>query len=1721
MKKSTRIHSDKLLNFIQDEEGNIESIQAEANAKLRGKDRSGAQSTLNRIHPSNSGEGLKWGAYYDSRGYLTAGSGTLISQSKRGSKEEARDIAGFKNKYLVDPFTLTKEQARVLIGTRLDENINDYVNTEHGKGVEYDSLPTSAKMGVASLAYNIGGHNLGKKGIEYSASLKRAANSKTAADWEEFQYQQKNFHGKLKQEAGVIRRRKKEAFMMDDLTYGQDSSILPEGETVPARGPAGVRVFDDVEDLFTPKPDSSPIMDTIKSNMALVSDAQADDDDGAPVGENIPTEQSGDVLPEDRPIAHPFTRQPVESDGSILNNTRRDQVEQNMNQAKAQEDKPLLESLKDFRDHVGNSFMTESVIGSTVKKAAINWKVNTEYDPTFQPTDMLDYKELVEKIPTENLKDLLEGSVNEQQFRNRAIGFQIEQKAREEISHYMSTNPVAGFVGLGLASAIDVTSLIPVSKIAKLSGITKSLKGIPLIAQNIGMQVGENVIQDLVQETMLTQNSDIRKWDDGEILYGMVGGVVLGGAAGVFRTNKHLGRFTKLAKKMNAEKNLSGINRMIMVAEKGNIGAKGIKELKQLRTVIEQSLNKDHRLLVMAEIGTRQEAMGKGLKDTKKIQTIDEHMNFVSKVDEQIELRKPEVVNEKLESFKTAKQEASTTGFNRKQEVNREIVPLKKELKDLQKLPKSSSTDSKIKKATKKLEAAEKRMKKVLDETNYDLKKIKSDKAKFTRTLAKSDVYNQDITIKSLQDSKLTKEAELKQSLQEFNQSVDAGTHPELAAMIEPQGLGQIADELGFPKGTFNNLDEVDEFLGLKFDDSLSAARTRLQPSKYLEAQDVNEMFNKTDPELWNVVSRQFQESRDNPALGIASFQVNKNSVAAKIARATKMNQLLTSESVVGRLALNKSALKWSKNEFASAFYNWAAPDGVGRNGGGKLSVIEAQQMLQNIYGGQLRTVMNDSIDKLKPLMLSNKQLRTDLELPSNDLAARLFMTEAYFPEKVANLLRDEMIEQGNAGLKYGDEIGAIVDSWRKDFNTLSARILKDAKEAGVKGVDEIENSDNWFHRSWDNKAAMEFDMKHGTAKMEELIEKGMREHLTSLDKEITAAMEAKIKSQAKKFAFGLRSKDTRVFMTADTNYKTFMNKLIDADVDGIDPDVLKREVRRIEDNVAKNKERELARRKPISLTASLTLDDGTTVSIKDLLENNIVASQASYVGSMSGRIAAARNGIADVNLLDEWVDRATELERKRGNLDSADYIERSMREDVESVKYGYAHREANIDGGLNRIQRMAMKYNAARLMQYTGISSIAEMNTLIAEAGYKAVAQVVVDNAVPLLKSYLWGGVSGKVFRDTMYDELSIMTGIGLEDISFDALLSSSRMVSQSKAGRMAERVVDNASKLTRRATGHVEVTGRRLALNSLAINMGNIALGKDRLGNMFGGASNVNMVELGFADLVNGKAVLNSNWTSIVDSIKKHALDEDGNVAAQSGKNIRQFNLTKWDQNTKTKFTEALVQQTNHILVNPDSTTAKLWHNTWWGSMFNQFKSFSNNAQSKVAGHNLNQAVQGYKMGEMAEFSKLAQKYFWGAALGKLSLVLYGSINNAGREDFAERMEKYMGVDEFRDWTQALGRSSAITGIDGPIDTLIGLGNLTGQMQVNPLFDSSTIGQSRDRLSWQTTATGQLATGAQAVGASVLGGDFSKAGQQALKLSPFRRQLGVNQLLNAMGVD
>lgn len=1691
-----RQYSDSILEMLKKDEGYVGQTAE----------------TMKRAHSKTNTD---YGAYYDSRGYLTTGYGSLISTAPKGSEQEKKDIEMWTKRTQYDPFTLTEDQASEILPMDIDRVTS---KARSQLAVPFEDLPEQAQQAVVSLSYNTG--TLGKN---TAAAINKAMETNSTSAWKQVAKMVENWHGSKSSEqpAGVLQRRKREASLfasIEGLTpEGSDSEITldmtPDGE----EGNQVPSIISQEESMqFQGTDNYEPQPATTAQEFGYTQDV-----DGTTQVDYV--EPRGKIDEVSRTISRsPAMQEPTQEQimaNSPFRNTRYDQ---NIKELEVQRDtleKPVLEQAGDFGNHLINSFMTENIVGSSIKKAILLNDVSFDYKEGFDPTKMLGFQDMIMGIPPEKLKEFMDAP-NEKAFERRIIGYKIEEKAREEISQYMAANPIKGFVGIGVASALDVTSFIPVGKMAQFVGLSKAARGIPATARAIGAGIAENVIQDLAQEALLIQNSDIRKWEDGDVLYGLVGSTVLGGAAGAFKASKGFAKYEKLAQKYSKEKNLSGIEMIIKNAKNKNMDASLLTKLETTKKFIEQELMDSHRVIVANEISSLQERIGKGVLDTKKVEIVKKQMEFNNKIDEQIALEraKPNVVQQAIDEVKANEKIVRAEYQKPINDLLQENIESSKKIKEFKARGAGNELNYQIKKLEEKIAKNNETINTFRKQQSDIAKKFKGEKNRAVKAAKKME-DPRELKIQELEASKAKYMEELKLEYDTVVKQVEDGSHPSQDLVTQLDSINQITKDLGLNHLEFKSIDDLDEFLGLKFDDSThkSAGAAARDYRTFIKAGDVNTYFNNLDGDLWNVIARSAQEATENPALGLSSHQVNKNGVYAQLLRTTRLNELLTTDSQFGRFVLNKSSIRSGDNELARGFYNLFAPDGVGRVGEGKFSVIEKKQQVYNIHMGRLLSDFNEHLDEINAVALQNKSLRERLGLHANDLIAKGQMLEVGHPEKVAEILRDELINSGSAKELFGDEVGSLVEKMANKFDAINNDILTRAKEVGVKNTEQIfqgENTKGWFHRTWDNKLVREFYAKYGEDKLIELVDNSMIKYLTENGVELTDEIIANTKTQAKKFAYGIHNSDLEVNKYAKLSAVDYLESLIEKGID--ETEAIAGELKALKQRAENAAAKELGKRKPLDLDGFVKLNDGTTVYMKDLLEKNILVSQKQYLESMSARIAAAENGIKDIDVLDQWAEAAHALEKGRGKIDSADYILAAMKDDIQSFRYGASGLNDGTSAATKRLLAMAKKYQFAKLMQYTGISSIAEMGTLIPEAGYKAVSQAITADLGKVIKSLFLGGVTGKEFTNKMYKELSTITGVGLEDIGYDALISSSNKLTDSKWGNRFERIVDNAAKATRHTTAHIEVIGRRLAVNSLAINFGDIALGRSQIDSLFGGLSNRNLVELGLADLNNaGKAVPNEKWNKIMSSIKEHALDINDNKAALTGEPIAEFNINKWDVDTRRTFGDALTQQANHIMVNPDSTTSKLWHNTLIGSIYNQFKTFSNNAASKVAGHNVNQAIQGYKMGSLAELSKTAQKYFWGAALGKLSLVLYGAINEAGRPDYEQRMEKYLHMDDPRDWTRALGRSSAITGLDTVVDTGLGV------FGEEAMFDSSTIGQSRNRLDLMSTPTGQIARDAMRVGEYTAQKKYDKAGKTLLKMSPIRRQIGVNQLLNSMGID
>ena len=913
------------------------------------------------------------------------------------------------------------------------------------------------------------------------------------------------------------------------------------------------------------------------------------------------------------------------------------------------------------------------------------------------------------------------------------------------------------------------------------------------------------------------------------------------------------------------------------------------------------------------------------------------------------------------------------------------------------------------------------------------------------------------------------------------------GTHPKLAASVNPEfSIKKIAEELGIPKETVSTLEKTRKFLGLDGVD--------VDPDFILEG----------ERSYSNIARAQLREMVDNRRLNMnetlryaAGSSIVKSldeaPVIGKLQLGDKLNALASTDGPVSRFLFNKGNLVSSENPLVASFYNFLAPDGMGRQGMSKMRAIESQQKYANIFGGDL----------LNSYHIHGSRIYDTLTESKVGSKLKGFLSPDDYENTVEPLLKERLLEPAGVAFraKYGDDVADAADDFYSDFNKLNKRIIDRAKELGVEGVD-FDATEGWFHRSWDFRKARAVD----TDDLQDTLFRAMKSHAETIG--VKNIDDAALLKHAKKFAFGLKNADITTIEGMQSDHIKLLEKML-GKAEGVEGKVIKDEVVRLKTLKAKADAGDLANR--VQMDVNQKMKNGQSLS--DLFEDNVIHTQKRYTARMSARIAAAEHGIKNIDSLDEWITDAVEMEVKKfakkgvkNPRQAAKYVEEAMRQDFMSFKHGGMVGLHDLpDDTATEFIRLVKKYNFARLMQYTGISSIAELSGTFVEAG--------VSTTLGEMGRYMRNHLEDlfldnpKQYTGRLYDELRTITGVGMEDFSFSSkgLAKASRVFETGALGEV-EKGIDVLGRVAQAPFGGIEKVGRRITANALAIKWANHFKGTETgglLSAFFGsnGVTNRVLENSGFGFLDDaGKFVPNKTYKNIQKAMTKFASFDD------SGR-LTKLNLEKWDTATAHAFGDAIQMQSNHIMVNPDATTMALWQSTTVGQILNQFRTFTVNATTKVMGATISNAAISSSRGDHAEMIKAGQKIFWGTSLGVLSVSLRQGIQRAGGDKevdlFDEGLIKAAAI--------GFSRSS----VAGNLPTISD--SMSGFFGYDPIFEkASSVGRSKNFFNLATTPTGQ------AIGGAVQGlekgaqGDFKGAGMQLLKVSPVYRQIGAQQLFN-----
>lgn len=1727
--------SNNTVKFLFDEEGNAEK-GAEISKKSIVKDTTSA-----------------YGEYLDSKGYSTTGIGMLVSQNTFGSKKYLQDKVNFEKEWStrlnkpINVKNIDKDTAYEMKAAYIQDKLLSKQGKKIFGGVDITTLPDSVQTSLISLAFNLGGLGPITQGLIRDFDVKRDRASLNAlADEVE------NYHGSHPDGILLGKRRKREADLIRSETLNSIETEqpipykierTPSNETlVEEKETSGNFVQDIISDTLSAN-EKEEVQPTNKQKSVDLGDQLGNEltikDKHIELGRQLigrPSETTVEKLNKVQETPEGNLQKPIYL-SDVAPNTFPESIRDQLKAQKEFQDKytgdGIIDSIAKFSEHTFNALVTENLVGqAAVKHLAFDNNVG-EADPNFDPSTSKSWETARNFVRPEHMGDLFRDVINENDMKNRLSQYMLEDQTRREVGEYMSFNPVSGFVGIGLASVLDVTSLIPVGAIGKVTGISKMALNMSKTSRYIGGAVLENLVQDMTQEALLTANSSIRQFEDGDMIYGAIGGVLLGGAAGKFRGLNAERKFVRMGAKYASERNLTMLDKIISRAASDNYSPAVKARLNQMKVKLEQNINNEIRSSVSEALDTYSSRYKQTYLDNKKIDIQTKQEAFELEVDNQIQSIRNQSksrISEVKEKHK-AEKSAARKPIN---DLNERIQGLRNRIRSM----KGHNTEAATKRKanlTKEISNLESKV----NELNKSNKKLatrhKNELAKVVKEVEKMELSNNtNETIKLLEKSKKTNLDNLVKEYKALENSLNEGEGIPTPTDWDVKGFNEYLKELDVNR-TFTSKDELDEFLGLKFKDSQTF---RPIPRQSMGAAGTN-LLTKSDEYITkgfddsmnNFLNEGLRNKYDNPDYGLNYAFTNKDSTLGRLLRQTKLYEMFSEMTWFGRLANSINSLKNSDNPIAAGLANQMFSTKGGRIEGAGLAIEESTAKYRNIYNGTLKKELNGLIYNLKPQFKTNVKLQEALGLKGNNLDV-FTVGGADFEAAITKLVRDELLDNGISQRLYGDEVAKEINKYIDKRFKLMNDINNTARSVGVEGLEAIKPDRNYFHRSWDNESVRAFIKTYGPRALIELVQKGLVSEFASkfpqgLPQSVLDDLSEAFEKEAKDFAYGLVNADLRTFQKNTDSFSDFLNRLENGNWDGIiDMKKFKEKASAELEALEKARKEILANRKKLDLNSSITLETpqgNIDFKLSDLLHSNLLSADNDFINFMVPRIAYAEKGITDISKVDDMIEAAAEWSTSKGDRAAGDYIRDSFKKVQMGIRNGGVG-PTDGDEGVRKALSLVKKYNYARLMQYTGISSMSEMGMVPAEAGYKATYDAISHEIHHWYRTRKLSGATAEELRDELTETLGALTGVGWEGFNYAATRSTQSQIYKTGIMSKVEKGIDNMARVTHGTTSWLESANRRITINALAQDMSSVLMGHKSTRGYLGGLSDFNLVELGLATRVNGKVEYTDLFREIERNIKANALDVDGNLASKSGKRVVSFNFDNWEVGSAKKFGDVLYQRSNHVLVNPDVSTQSLWHTSLIGSIINQFKSFSQAAHAKVAMHNLNASVEAVKNREAAELIKGVHKLVAGAIFGKISLMTYSAIHNLGRDDYEERMAEAMSMNDFRDWSKALGRGSVLTGLDSAIDTGIGIVNTFNDRdhQIEAMFNNvSTIGQSRNALNLGTTATGQIVTGALSVGQHAAKGDFSKAANKAINLTPIRRTIGVNQLLNMMGVD
>jgi len=566
---------------------------------------------------------------------------------------------------------------------------------------------------------------------------------------------------------------------------------------------------------------------------------------------------------------------------------------------------------------------------------------------------------------------------------------------------------------------------------------------------------------------------------------------------------------------------------------------------------------------------------------------------------------------------------------------------------------------------------------------------------------------------------------------------------------------------------------------------------------------------------------------------------------------------------------------------------------------------------------------------------------------------------------------------------------------------------LRKAKDAGVKGFDDIPEDLTYFTHLWDSYKFRVQNTKSGVGGevVNRLISTALMRGTPDLSEDLAMKMAERFNAKMGKAHAGMESGLARVFTTSDKD--TLRDILVEEEILSIeDADALIA----LFDRPREGLPARAKRRMKLDINTQIDLADGSVLRVKDLMSRDAEQVFSSYQSQMQGRIALAQKGIKSDADYNKMIDRIRAQAAAEGDLDAPKKLE----SDIENMDVLYnlilgrsSPLVAKPDGTAARLARLAGDYNFIRLMNQVGFAQIGELGNALSIGGFRGLLQ-----AMPEMRSMLKRGINGEI-EDAVARDLEAFAGIGSDRMihqamnRYDAqdLFIANRGDFIDKASfaiQPAKRIVSDISGMAP-ITLALERAAGRMAVQTIT----DMAFSARRLSakRLAGLGLNDEMVE------------------RVLGQIRENAVTNPSTLFRN--RKVKAINLDSWgDVQARDAFVVAISRWTRQAVQQNDVGNLNKYMTTTMGKMITQFRTFMLVSWSKQFLHNI--TARDFRA--------------WSAMMGSVffagtSYIGQTSLNAQFREDKDEFLEERLKATEIG--KAAFQRSSWASLFPAMIDT------------------------------------------------------------------------------------